>query len=98
METIIRNVYLLSGLLPDEELTKLTVGALQHRKFSRITFEILAASLDFIKVQTIQGKTTQENYADEETLILRTKELFNRFLPDRKIIVSATMYGQSVTE
>ncbi|UFH52530.1 hypothetical protein [Spirosoma sp. KNUC1025] len=98
METIIKNIHLLSNMLSETDLEKLTAGALQHRKFSRITFKVLSVATDAIKVQVVQEKTPQENYASEETLIERAKELFGRFFPDRRIIVNATVYRPNVTE
>jgi hypothetical protein len=98
METIVKNFHLLNGILSEENLDLLTHGALQYRKFARISFKILSVSDGTIKVQTVQGKTPQGNFADEETLIQRTKELFGKFLPNYKIIVNATEYRESPAE
>lgn len=98
METIIKNIHLVKDLLSESDLEKLNAGALQHRKFSRITFKILSVDDKSIKVQAVQGKTPQENYADADTLRLRTKELFSRFLPDRHVMTHVTTYTPNVTE
>lgn len=96
METIIKNIHLISQL-DDLTLEKLTHGALQHQKFSRIVFKILSVDDKSIKIQTSQNKSPHENYADEKTLVERTKELFSRFLPDLKIIVNAAPYKENPT-
>jgi len=98
METIIKNIHLVKDLINEADLQKLENGALQHRKFSRITFKVLSVTDKTIKIQAIQGKSPQENYANEETLIQRGKDLFSRFLPDQKIIVNAVTYKDNPTE
>lgn len=97
METIVKNVHLIAGLLAPDEAAKLDAGALQHRKFSRITFKILSVETKTLKIQAVQAKSPHENYADAETLILRTRELFSRFFPDYKIIVNAVPYKENPT-
>lgn len=96
MEPIIKNIHLISDL-SEADQQKLNAGALQHKKFSRIGFKVLSMDEMAIKIQTTQGKTPQENYADEKTLIERTKELFSIFFPDKKIIVNAAPYKENLT-
>ncbi|MBO9617343.1 MAG: hypothetical protein J7619_31970 [Dyadobacter sp.] len=98
METIVKNVHLLNGLLSEETLKLLSHGALQYRKFARISFKVLSVDDTTIKVQTVQSKSPHENYADESTLVDRTKDLFSRFLPDHRIIVNPSVYRESPAE
>jgi hypothetical protein len=97
METIIKNIHLIDSL-DDLQVKKLVAGALQHQKFSRITFKILSIETNVIKIQTVQGKTPQENYADEKTLIERTGELFGKFFPNHRVVVNAVTYKENPTE
>ena len=98
METIIKNIHLIKNLTTSENIAKLEVGALQHRKFARITFKVLSVTDKVVHVHTVQNKSPHENHADENTLILRTKELFSYFFPDYEITVTAVPYQANPTE
>lgn len=98
METIIKNLDLIKDLTTAENIKKLEIGALQHRKFARITFKILSVAEKVIHIHTVQTKSPHENHADENRLILRTKELFLHFFPDYEIAVSATPYQANQTQ
>lgn len=98
METIIKNIHLIKDLATSENIRKLEIGALQHRKFARITFKVLSVQEGILAIQTIQTKSPHENHADEERLILRTKELFLHFFPEYKIEVTAIPYQANPTE
>lgn len=98
METIIKNIHMIKALTASENIIKLEAGALQHRKFSRITFKILALDNNTLEIQTVQAKSPHKNYGDEETLILRTRELFSKFFPDYEIVVTAIPYQENPTE
>ncbi|WP_353719768.1 hypothetical protein [Dyadobacter sp. 676] len=98
METIVKNIHLIKNLTTPENIAKLEAGALQHRKFSRITFKILSRESNKLVIQTVQTKSPHENYADEETLIQRTRELFLKFFPDYEIVVNASIYQENPTQ
>jgi len=98
METIIKNIHLVRDLTTFENVRKLEIGALQHRKFARITFKILSVRERILEIQTIQTKSPHENHADEDLLILRTKELFSHFFPEYEIVVTAIPYQANPTE
>ncbi|MGG7665164.1 hypothetical protein [Dyadobacter sp. BHUBP1] len=98
METIIKNIHLIKDLTTAENIRKLEIGALQHRKFARITFKVLSVREGTLEIQTIQTKSPHENHASEERLILRTKELFLHFFPDYEIVVTAIPYQGNPTE
>lgn len=98
MEPIIKNIHLIKDLTTSENIGKLEVGALQHRKFARITFKVLSARGSILEIQTIQTKSPHENHADEDLLILRTKELFSHFFPEYEIVVTAIPYQANPTQ
>lgn len=98
METIIKNIHLVRDLTTFENVRKLEIGALQHRKFARITFKILSVRERILEIQTIQTKSPHQNHADEDLLILRTKELFSHFFPEYEIVVTAIPYQPNPTE
>ncbi len=60
----------------NEILSKIDQGALLHKRYSNIQFKIIGLYPKSIKIQTVQGKHLSENYADQKTLIERTKQLF----------------------
>ncbi|SDF41448.1 hypothetical protein SAMN04487996_110239 [Dyadobacter soli] len=98
METIIKNIHLIKDLTTEENIKKLEIGALQHRKFARITFKVISVIGKVMQIHTVQTKSPHENHADEDRLILRTKELFLHFFPDYEIQVTATPYQANPTE
>jgi hypothetical protein len=79
----IKNIHLLE--LSDKDRDKLEAGAALHRKMSNITFKILEVNEKAIVIRAVQGKHLSENYADKKTLVARTRELFEPFLPGKKI-------------
>ena len=80
MSTII-NIQKLSEILAESELLRLDAGALQHKRFSNILFDIIAVDKNVIIIITKQGRNLSGNLADDETLTTRTVELFQPFLP-----------------
>jgi len=80
MNTII-NIQKLSEILAESELLRLDAGALQHKRFSNIVFDIIAVDNNVIIIITKQGRNLSGNLADDETLTTRTVELFQPFLP-----------------
>ena len=98
METIVKNIHLIEELTTSENIAKLKVGALQYRKFARITFKVLSVADKVMHIHTVQTKSPHENHADEARLILRTKELFLHFFPDYEIVVTAVPYQGNPTE
>ena len=98
METIVKNVHLIRELTTPENIAKLEAGALQYRKFARITFKVVSVDDKILHIHTVQTKSPHENHADEERLILRTKELFLHFFPEYKIEVTAIPYQANPTE
>jgi hypothetical protein len=98
MEPIVKNIHLIKDLTTSENIGKLEVGALQHRKFARITFKVISVADKVLHIQTIQTKSPHENHADEDLLVLRTRELFSHFFPEYEIVVTAIPYQANPTE
>jgi hypothetical protein len=98
METIVKNIHLIRELTTSENIAKLETGALQYRKFARITFKVVSVADKILHIHTAQTRSPHENHADEDRLILRTKELFSHFFPDYEIVVTAIPYQANPTE
>ena len=78
--SVIKNLEILSELLEASELEKLDALAYLHQKQSNIEFTVRSLDEDILTVETEQGETGG-NYANFKTLIKRTGEVFNKFLP-----------------
>lgn len=78
----IKNIEKLSGILQPEDLSKLDAAAGVHQKQSNISFTITDLTGTTISVETEQGRTAG-NFARYRTLIKRTHEVFDKFLPAR---------------
>lgn len=76
----IKNLEILAEILESSELEKLETLAFLHQKQSSIEFTVRSLEEDILTVETEQGETTG-NYANFKTLIKRTGEVFNKFLP-----------------
>jgi hypothetical protein len=86
----IKNIHLLE--LSDNDRVKLLAGAALHLRMSNISFKILEVTNTAITLRVIQGKHLSENYADKKALVELTKELFQRFYPDKKIHPQAIVF------
>lgn len=76
----IKNLEILSEILDHHDLEKLDTLAFLHEKQSSIQFTIRSLEDDILTVETEQGETAGV-YANFKTLIKRTGEVFNKFLP-----------------
>jgi hypothetical protein len=82
----IKNIHKLDQLgLSGKDKQRLEAGAALHRRMSNITFKILEVTDNAITLSVSQGRHLSANYADKKTLVTRTRELFQRFFPDKKI-------------
>jgi len=88
----VKNIHKIEQLLSNNDRNKLEAGAAFHRRMSNINFKIIEVSDTAIVVQVSQGRHLSGNYADKKTLVTRTRELFQRFFPDRKIHPQAIVY------
>jgi hypothetical protein len=76
----IKNLDILSTALDETAIKELDAAAAVHLKQSSIEFTILSLENNTLTVDTEQGKTSG-NYANFKTLIKRTGEVFNKYLP-----------------
>jgi hypothetical protein len=76
----IKNLEILSEVLEHHDLEKLDAMAFLHERQSSIQFTIRSLEDDILTVETEQGETAGV-YANFKTLIKRTGEVFNKFLP-----------------
>lgn len=89
---VIKNLHRLDLIISDQDKEKLDAGAALHKRHSNITFKILDVTDKSITVRVTQEKPFSENVADKKTLVDRTRELFERFLPGRKVHPQAVPY------
>lgn len=90
----IKNIHKVVGL-SEKELTMMEYAGLQHRRHSSIIFKIVDFEPKKVTIQTVQGKNAHGKYQDRNRLIELTKETFDRFFPDKSIIVHAIPYVES---
>jgi hypothetical protein len=94
--SIIINIEKLQDFIDETGLEKLDAGAAVHKKQSNIEFNVLAVEDNVLTVATEQGKTGSGKYANLKTLIKRTHEVFDNFLPPSfKLEVQPTEYLES---
>lgn len=100
METIIKNIHLLRSILSESAIERLEEGALQFRRFARITFKIIYFKDDTLTIEVRQDKSPAENYLSAADLISRTKDLFSsHILPmNIKVNVNATPFREPIVE
>jgi len=90
MSTVIKNIHRLD--LSDKDREKLESGATLHKRYSNIQFKILEVEAGAAVIRVSQGRHLSENYANKKTLVTRTRELFQPFLPGVKIHPQAIPY------
>lgn len=95
---VIKNFQKISELIPLEKHNDLDRVANLHLRNSNIEFKVLGVDGMDISVRTTQGKHLSENYADEKTLITRTRELFQRFLPNYTIFTHPVTYKPAIVD
>lgn len=86
----LKNIHLLE--ISEKDKARLEHGAALHKRMSNIEFKILEITDKSIAIRVSQGKHMSENYADNKTLVTRTRELFEPFFPDLKIQPQAIPY------
>jgi hypothetical protein len=92
---LIKNSDLLRGILDDTAIKELNGAAAVHLKHSNIEFTVVGIEDDVLKVSTEQGKTNGK-YANHKTLIKRTGEVFDKYLPSGyKLSVEPTEFEES---
>jgi transcriptional regulator with AAA-type ATPase domain len=92
---ILKNSHLLEGVLKQSDIDKMEHAALQHLRYSNITFKIIDLSDKKVVIQVTQGKSAQANYQTGKRLIEIVNETFGRFFSDRKINVGPIPFVES---
>ncbi len=99
METIIKNIHLLKSVVDEQSIERLEHGALQYRRFARITFKIIYFKDNTLTIEVRQDKSPAENYLKAAEMIRKTKELFSNIVPmSVKINVNAIPYQDPIVE
>lgn len=94
---LIKNLHLLDSF-PEETLSKMEHAALQHHRYSNITFKIISKGNDGINIEIRQGKSPSENYFNAKRLVEITKETFGPLLADIKLKVGTQPYTPPVVD
>ena len=95
--SVILGIEKLNTLLSEDEIAKLEKAAERHKVQSSITFCILTLEKDTIQIETTQSENRSGKYASEATLIKRTHELFDKWLPNFKVAISPAPFLPSPT-
>jgi hypothetical protein len=88
----IQEIQQLTNHLNAEQIIKLEKAADRHQQQSNISFAIQSVKGKTIEIKTIQAETPSGKYASEATLIKRTKDLFEKNLPDYEIAVTTETF------
>ena len=89
---IIKNLHLVADIVDQKDMDKMEHGALQHRRYSNVTFKIIEVNDKKVTMQVAQGKSSAQNYHTGKRLIEMVHETFDRFFPGRKIIAGPIPY------
>jgi hypothetical protein len=92
MTTIIKNLHLLDGVVTEKDLDKMEHAALQHKRYSNITFKIIEAEKKKVIIDVSQGKSSAGNYQDAKRLIEIVHETFDRFFEGFKVMAGPHPY------
>ncbi len=95
MVNLIKNIRLLS-FLDEDQVMKLEHVALQHQRFSHISFKIEIMTDTQVTVTITQQKSTHQH--PTKRLVEITNELFLSFIGERRLIVGAIPYVPSPVE
>jgi hypothetical protein len=86
----IENINKLKVVLDAEQILQLESAALVHQQQSNITFTIINVSDDSIHIGVVQAENNSKKYATEATLMKRTHEVFDKWLPSIHLDIDAT--------
>lgn len=94
---VIKNIHLLGERVSPADQDKMEHGALQHKRYSNISFKIVEVKPSSVTFQVVQGRSAQNNYQSKARLIEIVHETFGRFFPESKILVHAVPYKKPAT-
>lgn len=95
--SVILGIEKLKSQLDEQQLELLEQAAETHKKQSNITFCILVIEADSIQIETSQTANRSGKYATEASLVKRTHEVFDKWLPKFEIQVIPATYLPSAT-
>jgi len=87
----IKNFHLLTDTSEEDKLL-MEHAALDHMRYSNISFKFVEVTPSKVTIQVTQGKSAQLNYQDKNRLIEIVRETFGRFFTDKKILVHPVPY------
>ncbi|WGQ10571.1 helix-turn-helix transcriptional regulator [Pedobacter gandavensis] len=95
--SVILGIEKLKNQLDEQQLDLLEQAAEIHKQQSNITFCILVVEADSIQIETSQAENRSGKYAKEASLVKRTHEVFDKWLPKFDIQVIPATYMPSPT-
>lgn len=95
--SVILGIEKLKSQLDEQQLELLEQTAETHKKQSNIIFCILVMEADSIQIETSQTENRSGKYATEASLLKRTHEVFDKWLPKFDIQVIPATYMPSPT-
>ena len=90
--SIIPGIDTIHSDLTEADIISLNKAAERQQSQSNITFTILRAEESVLEIETAQGETKSGKYATEAALVSRTREVFEKFFPEFKIIVNPVTF------
>lgn len=91
----LKNIHLLADIVSEDDLKKMEYAAVDHRRYSNITFKVIEVASKKVTIQVSQGKSSATNYQDKKRLVEIVHETFDRFFEGYKINVGAIPYKES---
>lgn len=95
--SVILGIEKLKNQLNEQQLEQLAQAAETHKKESKITFCILAIEEHSMQIETSQTEKRSGKYATEASLVKRTHEVFDKWLPTFDIQVIPATFLPSPT-
>jgi hypothetical protein len=92
---LLKNIHMLSDL-DQKSVDLMEHAALQHKRYSNITFKIVEVAPKKVIIQAVQGKSAAGNYQTQKRLVEIVHETFDRFFPGKKIHVHAVPFKESM--
>lgn len=91
----LKNIHLLGDSINSKELEMMEQAALMHRRHSAISFKIIDWEPEKVVIQISQSKSSSGNYFDLKRLIEIVHETYDRFFPNKIVMVHPIPYKES---
>jgi hypothetical protein len=95
--SVILGIEKLKSQLTDQQLDLLKQAAETHKQQANITFCILTLEDSAIQIETSQAENRSGKYANEASLVKRTHEVFDKWLPAFDIQIIPATYMPTPT-